>query len=377
MEFHSVANIFPLMSTTEFKTFVDDIRANGLHEPIWTWQGQIIDGRNRYNACIELGIEPTYREWQGDESDLRSFVISANLHRRHLSESQRARIAADIETLEHGGERSQDANLHLDSVTRARAAEMFNVSSRSVADASSVRDNGIPELDILVQQDKITVSAGARIAKESKNFQQEVVKRIRQGARASDAIRETRRVQIRESLDDISAREAKETEGVFDVIVIDPPWEMKKIERDERQNQVEFEYPTMTVEQIKNVTLPLADDCHVWLWATQHYLKDAFELLGAWDLKYVCTFVWHKPGGFQPYELPQFNCEFALYARRGTPKFLDTKDFKLCFEAPRGKHSEKPELFYDTVRRVTAGRRLDMFNRRAIEGFETYGNETK
>ncbi len=62
MEFHDVCSVFPMMSDEEYQSLLDDIRANGLREPIWTYQGKIIDGRNRYRACMELGIDPQYRE---------------------------------------------------------------------------------------------------------------------------------------------------------------------------------------------------------------------------------------------------------------------------------------------------------------------------
>ena len=95
MEFHAVANIFPLLEGEEFAGLVEDIRQNGQIEPIWTYQGKIIDGRNRYRACKELGIEPKLRAWSGQGS-LVQFVLSLNLHRRHLSSSQKAVVAVDI-----------------------------------------------------------------------------------------------------------------------------------------------------------------------------------------------------------------------------------------------------------------------------------------
>lgn len=88
--YHEAANIFPLMTGAEYETFKADIAEHGLREPIWLHpDGSIIDGRNRYRACTELGIEPDFEIWNGRGS-LAAFVVSLNLHRRHLTESQRA-----------------------------------------------------------------------------------------------------------------------------------------------------------------------------------------------------------------------------------------------------------------------------------------------
>jgi len=164
-------------------------------------------------------------------------------------------------------------------------------------------------------------------------------------------------------------------EGKFDVIVIDPPWPIEKIEREVRHNQVRIDYDIMSEEELLNLTIPYADNCHIWLWTTHKFIPLAFEMLTKWETKYICTFVWHKPGGFQPVGLPQYNCEFVLYARMGTPEFIDTKKFSVCFNATRGKHSEKPEEFYEMISRVTKGKRIDMFGRRKINGFVSWGME--
>jgi N6-adenosine-specific RNA methylase IME4 len=209
-------------------------------------------------------------------------------------------------------------------------------------------------------------------------------KKVRLGKMSlADATREVKRTQLVQSLASVEAIKAKEVAGTFDVFVIDPPWPMEKIERDERPNQSEFEYPTMTIDEIKAHVDKILDqhaekNAHVFLWTTHRFLPDAFAVLDHCGVAYVCTFVWHKPGGFQPIGLPQYNCEFVLYARVGEPKFIETREFPTCFgpdEAPRTGHSEKPEFFYEMLRRVTGGRRLDMYNRRTITGFDGYGKE--
>ena len=167
--------------------------------------------------------------------------------------------------------------------------------------------------------------------------------------------------------------------GKYQTVVIDPPWQMEKIQREVAPDQVGFEYPTMTLDEIKLFSIPadIADgDCHLFMWTTQKYLPSAFSVLEAWGFKYIFTMVWHKPGGFQPFNLPQYNCEFVLYGRKGTPVFADLKAFPTCFNADRREHSRKPNEFYDLIRRVCDGPRIDVFSREKREGFDQYGNET-
>jgi len=213
----------------------------------------------------------------------------------------------------------------------------------------------------------------------------EIVKQVITEAKEKDLLptsqqvyREVKRKEQKTKHTEIQKNTPSLPEGKYEIIVIDPPWPIKKIVREVRPNQTEhLDYPTMSVEEIQGIKIPYADNCHLFLWATQKFLPDSFRILDEWGFKYVCTFGWHKPGGFQPVGLPQYNLEFVVYGRRGTPRFRDTKNFNLCFRGARGRHSEKPETFYETIRRVTAGRRVDMFGRRKFDGFESWGNEAK
>ena len=164
-------------------------------------------------------------------------------------------------------------------------------------------------------------------------------------------------------------------EGAYDVIVIDPPWPMKPIRIGDASDFPDIGYPTMDLGEIGALQVP-AENTHVFLWTTQRFLPAAMQCLKGWNARYVCTYVWRKTDGPKPPGLPKYNVEFVLYGKVGKPHPPRTeKDWWVCFDAPRGKHSEKPEAFYAMVRRVYGGRRLDMFSRREIEGFEGWGNE--
>lgn len=372
---HDIANIFPGMGTAEFAALCADIKANGLREAIWLYQGAVIDGRHRMRACAEVGVTCYTKTYTGD--DPVGFVVSLNLHRRHLDSSQRAMVAARLANLGNG-QKASSANLHSTPVSQAQAAELLNVSTRSVAAATKVRDEGAPELVKAVESGRVSVSVAATVAEAPKEQQREIVaKGEREILEAAKAIRSERAIERRAELAQVKAMAPPLPLGRYETIVIDPPWEMQKIERDVRPNQVAFEYPTMTADELAafKVVDMAAHDCNLFCWTTNKHLPLAIDLLHSWGFRYVCAMVWHKPGGFQPIGLPQYNCEFVLYARRGSPSFTDTKAFPCCFNAPRREHSRKPDEFYDLIRRVTAGPRIDVFSRESREGFDTYGNE--
>jgi ParB-like chromosome segregation protein Spo0J len=91
LQFHPLANIFPLMEGEEFDAFVADIARHGQHARIVLKDGMILEGRNRYRACRKLGIEPSFacKEYSDQITDLAAYVISANIRRRHLSAEDR------------------------------------------------------------------------------------------------------------------------------------------------------------------------------------------------------------------------------------------------------------------------------------------------
>lgn len=381
--------LIPPLRDEERQALEENIRRDGCRDPLVVWRGHdiLLDGHHRYEICQRHGIDFAVTEVNLPDREAAADWIDANqLGRRNLTPDQAALLRGrryNRLKKQHGGDRrSSPQNEDLNGKTAARLAREHGVSRQTIERdgqfAAAIEKTAAiePDLERKVASGKGPTKAAVIKAAELLETHPDQARAVLEGRRTTaDVVRELRREATAQRLNEVAARETQAPEGVFDVIVIDPPWPMRKIERDCRPNQTELDYPTMTEEQLAALTIPAAEDCHVWLWTTHRFLPMALRLLDAWGLKYVCTFVWHKPGGFQPVGLPQFNCEFALYARRGTPEFIDTKAFRTCFEAPRGRHSEKPEAFYEMVRRTTAGRRLDMFNRRRIEGFDGWGKE--
>jgi ParB-like chromosome segregation protein Spo0J len=175
--FHPVANLFPLLGEDDLRVLAEDIRANGLREPVWLHRdGRILDGRNRWRACREAGVLPLTRTFAGADDELVQFVVSLNLHRRHLDESQRALVAARLATMRQGARTDLTA---IAAMSQPQAAGLLSVSVDSLQRAKQVLEHGTPELVAAVEQGCVAVSTAADLAVLPPDEQRKIVARGR------------------------------------------------------------------------------------------------------------------------------------------------------------------------------------------------------
>lgn len=162
LQAHPAAELFPLLSGDEYSSFKKDIAENGLLEPIILCEGKILDGRNRYRACGELGIEPKFQQYQGESPT--AFAWSVNGARRHLTTSDLALVArkmlptlkAEASIRRTNGTSVPDGAM----VGRATeiAAKIVGIGASSVERAVRVAKED-PELLKRVEAGEITINA--------------------------------------------------------------------------------------------------------------------------------------------------------------------------------------------------------------------------
>ena len=171
---HPFCQAVPEMSAEQYEYLKNDIAETGfIRESIVLLDDQVLDGRHRQQACIELGIAPDYVPWMGTEAEARKMVISANLARRHLTDGQKAMAAADIMSApSHRPVKGEQV------VTRKQAADAAGISERSVTHAKTVQDKGTPELEEAVRKGDVAVSDAAAVADAPAEVQKAAVEGV-------------------------------------------------------------------------------------------------------------------------------------------------------------------------------------------------------
>ncbi|MGS0982071.1 ParB/RepB/Spo0J family partition protein [Burkholderia glumae] len=170
LDLHPLCALFPRLEGVEFDALKADIAANGQRSPIIICDRQILDGGNRYRACVELGIAPVTTPFEG--ADPLAYVLSLNLHRRHLSPGQQAAIVAAatdwLQAFAHGGDRKSDqaATLPLDTVASRAAQSGASERTQRMADKVAKAD---PELAKRVAHGEMSLPKAVRQVSQSSN----------------------------------------------------------------------------------------------------------------------------------------------------------------------------------------------------------------
>ncbi len=344
LQHHELASIFPMMTEKEMAVLADDIKTNGLQNPIILHDGKILDGRNRYEACRIAGKEPDFVNYTGDDP-FRS-IISLNLHRRHLDESQRAVVAARVANMSHGGDRRSDqaANMPVE-ISQPEAAVLFNVSERMIRTVKAI-EREAPERIADIESGKMTATKVYTLIKTEERKEQR-----------KDLI-------------------AKMPTGKFAVIYADPPWQYSNSGFNE---SAESQYATMPTEDIckmsEQVEKWATPETVLFLWATNPMLPDALKVMSAWGFEYKTNMAWIKDKGRGKGWFLQSKHELLLIGTRANTPHPNVRPDS-CFEADRGPvHSRKPEIVYGIIESMYDGAKLEMFCRNPREGWEAHGNE--
>lgn len=351
--------LLPRIPNEQFEALKKSIQMEGQHYPIaYNSKGEILDGHQRYNACLELGIQPKLEDQPrsfNDFRDERQFVLETNLLRRHLETWHRIMLFKPLfliyrekanermlETLKQGDE--QPATQNIGEREKGEAIEQF---------AEAVHSN--PE----------TVRQALWIEENAP----EKIPELEKGESISKVYREIKHDKIVKDLEQ-KLSFVKPLNSLFDVIVIDPPWKYE-MEYDAENFRGIPAYPTLSLEEIKQLKIPANENCILWLWVTNSFLHDAYHILECWGFEPKTVLTWVKDSiGVGVWLRGQ--TEHCVLATKGKPK-IELRGQSTALFAKKTGHSRKPDEFYQLVDGLCFGSKLDYFAREKREGWVAYG----
>ena len=161
----------------------------------------------------------------------------------------------------------------------------------------------------------------------------------------------------------------------YSTIVADPPWPSMHQRATYHRGKPERHYRTMDVDVI--AALPIgniaAPDAHLWLWAVNRLMADAYRVVRAWGFTPMSLLTWCKPGPGMGYYL-RSNTEHCIFATRGQPMVPEMASTSTWHVWPREMHSAKPAPFGDIVEQVSPGPYVELFARAPRLGWDSWGH---
>ena len=389
LPFHPYADLFPLIEGEHFAELVADVKANDLHEKIDVWDGAILDGRNRYRAALAAGLIEAddgpdrgkyFRRFMPEvDGDPLAYVISKNLRRRHLDESQRAMVAARLSTMPSHRPAGANKSANLPT-SQPEAAKKLSISERALRHAKAVQHNGAPELISAVEMGHLAVSAAERASKLSVEIQREIARQAVAGdANAARNVIKQETRSARES--ELAAKQTAQPTKKYGVVYADPEWRFEVYSRDTGMDRsADNHYPTSGTDAIcargADVQQFAAEDCCLFLWATVPMMPDALKVMAAWGFEYKSQCIWRKDRIGTGYWFRNAH-ELLLVGTRGKiPAPAMGTQWESVIDAPVGEHSAKPDKFYELIEAYFPNLpKIELNARRARPGWDAWGLE--
>jgi len=371
MKNHPAADAFPMMDDGRYAELIADIRQNGQREPITICEGMVLDGRNRHRACIEAGVDPEFREYDGDPW---AFAWSLNGARRDLEDVRRAliKLECDKGSAKWAAKLAKIAEDGREKMSASKAGNKNAAKEKTTAAHSEQRlkSDGGRAVAREARAAEAHVSSSTMARAEFIAKRPDIAKKVIHGEiKPAEAIRQIKRERIE--------KEAPAPTGKFRVIYADPPWSYGNTQPDYHTEQRDH-YPVMPLSDI--CAMPVRewaeDNAVLFLWVTSPILEESFQVIKAWGFKYKASFVWDKVH----HNMGHYNSvrhEFLLVCVRGSCQPDVRKLFDSVQSIERTEHSKKPDEFYGIIETIyTNGDRLEIFARRSRDGWKAYGNQS-
>lgn len=362
-------SLIPPLTPEEYAGLEESIVNEGCRDPLVLWGETLIDGHNRWEICAKhsgIPFKTVQREFES-RNDAIAWIIKNQFGRRNLPAYERARLALRLKPV---------------IAERAKAKEAERKTTFQKSEKSFLPEvNTTKELATAAGVSHDTI---AKVEKIEAKAPEEVKQQLRSGEMSiNQAYQQIRREEKEERREEERQENAAkietlktplEAQGLFQTIVIDPPWDWGD-EGDVNQfGRAKPDYHTMPIEDIEALPVgKIADEnCHLYLWVTNRSLPKAFKLAEAWGFRYITCLTWVKPSiGMGNYF--RGSTEQVLFCVKGSQP-LKRRDVGTHFEAPRGdRHSAKPDEFYRLVESCSYGPYIDIFGREGREGWSVWG----
>ena len=412
--------LIPPLIEEDYKRLEESLLKEGCRDALILWGDTLIDGHNRYQICTKHNIpfKTTTKDF-ADRNEAMLWMIDNQLARRNVSTADRILLAQTkkplleklakqrqqlsgkmygrgmnkeigcvktdttyvddiIDAINTKNEaekveafdkvfgfqifdellQNKEPQKNKNTRVRDQIAKIAGVGSGTVAKFEYVQKKA-PKLIENIREKEISIDDAYKQAKATERKEKE-------------SAREEQRQENAEKIEQLAT--PLEAQGLFQTIVIDPPWDWGD-EGDVNQfGRAKPDYHTMPIEEIEQLPIgKIADDnCHLYLWVTNRSLPKAFKLIESWGFRYITCLTWVKPSiGMGNYF--RGATEQVLFAVKGSQP-LKRKDVGTWFKADRGKgHSAKPDEFYDLVESCSYAPYIDIFGRKDRECWSVWG----